>query len=582
MTITVTRQLIADIKALLRKRQPPPFESVLKYDRNQPRGPKGSPTGGRWVRGVSAGAGTEPSGSINYSAAPGMEKTRGQAGYADIMNAPTGEGFRNRPRGVGIPEPPEPPKGTEKDKLVEVLKEGSVKDTEPLGGGSNASVIAIMEYSTHENPDGTKSVFKPEAGEQWEGSFTNSDITDYVTNRDFSLAEREAFAFEAGDQLFGADNPVPVTVLRESVPDVDIDSLISGDDDGGGGYDSDELREMYEKYEEKARDQAYEAVGDEMEQLYQDAKAGHAEGIKDRAEELNEIWNEEIENFPDNPAGTGSALAEHPVLPLGSQGPFERKEDQGALDPIEVMDEAGVDYEYALNTTEKNKIREIIRKRLEEGYSELNDVDEDVAKEHLDRDKFIEDHADTENRLMDSKIQGFESWRRSQGYGSGGGGGGGGARNPDAPHPNGGSLQQYVEMDYSGTTSREDGVRMAVLDYVIGSMDRHGSNLGWKDDRPIAIDNGYSMPGSDEPDSFQFRSVAVSEWLGSSNTYVPPQLRTEISERLDGMQALADRHPNMSREEKAAFLGRVENMREALKTERGLYELWRSQQLMRH
>ena len=235
-----------------------------------------------------------------------------------------------------------------------------------------------------------------------------------------------------------------------------------------------------------------------------------------------------------------------------------------------------------MSNEEKEKVRAVIRKRLEEGYSELGDVDEDAAHEHLDYDDWMEQHQDTEARLIDSKILTFTNWRQQHGFDSDEGGGGGGVRNSEAPHPNGGSLQHFrSNADSYGTLSREDGAKLAVLDYVLGTMDRHGRNIMYEDDKPIAIDNGYSMPASDTPDGFQFRSDPVRGWL-RGDTNVPQSEREPLLEALNktDWQALVDRHPSMNSLEREALLGRVENMKEALRTDDGLASLWSRQELM--
>jgi hypothetical protein len=75
-----------------------------------------------------------------------------------------------------------------------------------------------------------------------------------------------------------------------------------------------------------------------------------------------------------------------------------------------------------------------------------------------------------------------------------------------------GSIQRFVESArikpasyYSQLTVDQ----MAVLDYVIGSSDRHGGNyLSGADGQLAAIDNGYAFPES--KDSFSFRGPATS------------------------------------------------------------------------
>ena len=135
---------------------------------------------------------------------------------------------------MGLPfTTPEPSKSTP---TLEALKNSTVTDSRPLGGGANASVIVTLE-------DGTEAVYKPERGENWTADFFNHDISNYITNRDFSLAEREAFAFEV-DQAIGL-GIVPETVLHEKVDETNIDDLDTSDDGsggGGGGYDSYEAR----------------------------------------------------------------------------------------------------------------------------------------------------------------------------------------------------------------------------------------------------------------------------------------------------------------------------------------------------
>jgi hypothetical protein len=118
------------------------------------------------------------------------------------------------------------------------------------------------------------------------------------------------------------------------------------------------------------------------------------------------------------------------------------------------------------------------------------------------------------------------------------------------------------------------GRKLAVLDFIIGTMDRHGANRCSK--RPaIAIDNGYSMPAADNVDDFKFRSDGVGEWL-SSGQDVPSDLREQLHKAVTGTdwKALADRHPGMNSAERDAFLERAENMKIALQTEEGLRELW--------
>jgi len=592
--------LIAQVKALLKKRQPP-FQVVLKWNRNQPRGPKGTHTGGRWVKGVSAGAGGTNIGNWGIrSESPGMERNMGEARYVDILDAPHGEGFANQPRAIGMPRAEaslataerrvsSPSSADVRNPTPELkeLESGSVSDAKKFGGTSNTTFKVTME-------DGTVAIYKPEIGENWGrrggGGFANSDISDYVVNRKFPLAGREAFAFQVGDQLFGADNPVPETVLRENVEGVDIGQVSPDDDDDEVIWDDDELRAMYGEYEDEARekvqDDAFERAGEQMAEKWNEDQQDHADNIGKRAEELAEIWNEEVENFPDtSPYGSDSMLREHPKLPMGSQVSFQRQVNAGVLDPIEVLDEAEVNVDGELTSDERAKVREIIREKLKEGYQELGEVDEDKAKDHLDRDDWMEEHQDTENQLiqsaMDSMVKSFDSWKQDNGYESGGGGGGGGPRNPEAPHPHGGSLQHWKTGHRNGRLSDEDGARAAVLDYALGTMDRHGNNILFDGhDRVIMIDNGYSMPASATPDGFTFRSELVQEWR--SDGKITDEQRTNISVALEktDWKALMDRHPGMNRSEREAFLGRINNLKEAMKTSEGLRTLWAQQSLM--
>jgi len=572
--ITVTRHLIAEIRRILKME--PTFPEVLKWDRNQPRGQKGTPTGGRWVKGVSAGTGSTPG---DFSTPKGMSRQQGNAGYADIMNGPSGTGFENNPRGTtGVQALVAQAKATEsaearakasaaQAEVLETLANGEITDSDQFGGGSNAAFKVTFE-------DGTKGFYKPEVGEAWDMSFTNGDINRFVKNKDFSLAEREAFAYEVDSALnLGL---VPATVLRERVDDVDL-SEVGGE--GGGGYDSDELRSRYESYKERGQDQAYENVAEAMQEQFEEAQKEHADDIENRAEEIREIWEDEKKAYPsDHTHGSPSAQREHAALPLGSAEGFERR-DVGPLPLLEVIDGAGIDAGRSLRTYEQDRVRELLRKRLEEGYRELEDPSSTEAFEHLDRDEWIQDHSDTENRLMDEQFPSFTDWRRSQGFGSGGRGGEG---NSEAPHPEGGSIQQFRGNAESwGTTSDDEKAKLAVLDYVIGTMDRHSQNILYENGKLVAIDNGYSMPASREPDSFQFRSGVVGEWK-SNNSEISEDIRQTLQEAVSktDWQALVDRHPSMNAKERAAFLGRVENIKTALQTPEGLVDLWNDQQLM--
>lgn len=486
--------------------------------------------------------------------------------------------FRNPPQAKNFQPPP-----PEKPATTEALVSGNVKRViKKMSGNANASYKVEME-------DGTEAIYKPEVGETWTGSFSNSDITDCITNRDFSLAEREAMASEVSIGL-GLGNFVPETHLRETLDVPGVDQAVSDeDDDNAVIWDTYELREMYDEHREKQQEKAYEEVADEMGNLYGDAQQEHVEDIKKRAEEVQEIWDELIQEYPKPEAMSESMARAHPTLPMGSQQAFERRAEQEPVDLLEVMDEADVDVSAGLSNHEKERLTEVLRKKLDEGYRELGEVDEDKARDHLEYDKFIEAHADTEQRLMESKIQSFDSWRAENGYDNQSGGGGG-PKNSQAPHPGGGSLQKWVLMaDRDGDMSHEDATKYAVLDYVLGSMDRHGNNVVFHGDTPYAIDNGYSMPepemnrGTVEPDNFTFRSVGVREWMSDARHHeVPESVRQPILDAINrtDWEAMADRHPNMSSGERKAFLGRIERMKEALSYAEGLATLWHDMRLM--
>lgn len=529
------------------------------------------------------------------SVSPGMERNMGQAGYADILNAPTGEGFKNRPRGIDLPAIP--PAQAEGVQDTPELATGEIDHVvRKLSGTANATYRVDMG-------NGVQAMFKPEAGERWGQGFANSDITDYITNTQFSLAEREAMASEVSVGL-GLGRLVPETHLREQldVPGVTGSgggsSNYSNSDESGGGYDEDYAREQYDEYVQNQRDRVgngdYDGdVGEQMEANFQEAQREHAANIEKRAEELTEIWNEEVENFPDlDPTyGSESLLNQHPALPLGSLPGFDRKApSKEVVDPLDILKAADVDVKGKLSREERDKVRAIIRAKMAEGASDLGDVDEDAAEKDLDRDNWYEEHQDTEMRLLDSavekNIQTFDSWRHDQGYNSGSGGGGGGeTRNHDAPHPNGGSLQDWIKgEDYpNDEVSFEDKTKMAVLDYALGTMDRHGGNLMFDSpdgNTPVAIDNGYSMPSSNDA---TFRSEIVQDWMNNESQHddLSEAQRQPLLDALNttDWKALIDRHPNMSRGEREAFEDRLDTLRQALTRPDGLAEAWRDKDI---
>lgn len=94
------------------------------------------------------------------------------------------------------------------------------------------------------------------------------------------------------------------------------------------------------------------------------------------------------------------------------------------------------------------------------------------------------------------------------------------------------SLQKAVQMDALPISQYKEGdrERLAVLDYVLGSSDRHSGNVRtWPSGRPAAIDNSYSFPVS-----FQdpLRSEYTAEFLGRplSEEVVESLNRVEVAD----------------------------------------------------
>lgn len=585
------------------------YRRILKWDESKvQRNPAGSAnsTGGqfaarsagsisasarhhRWEKAVGV---RMPQPARSYHPAPGMGPEHygtGQTGdemfQAVLEHRPPvpGEvrptGFQNVPRAEGF-DPTKLRRELE-DAPSEALQSGEAKSVTRLGDASNANASYLVTLE-----DGTKAVFKPEIGEAWNLSFSNKDISDHITNTDFSLAEREAMASEVSKGL-GFGELVPETHLREefALPGIDPSDM-EDDKESSGGYDTYEAREQYEQYKQSMyeKDDYYDEVGEEMERLFEEAKGEHFTDLQNRNEELSDIWNELVEDHPDQtPYGNVEELQKHPRLPLGSAQSFHRQTLQGVVDPLEVMDEAKVDPSYKLTDAEKARVREVLAQRLKDGYQELGDVDEDAAREHLDRDEWYEAHQDTEVRIRDEalekRIKSYTEWRHDEGMYTEEGGGGG-VKNPNAPHPNGGSLQRFVQ-DASpwGSLSTEDGAKVAVLDYALGSMDRHHKNMLYIDGKPVAIDNGYSMPDSND---VTFRSRPVKEWKTEEDSGdLSEAVRNPMLEALKATdwQAMADRHPNMNVDERQAFLDRIGRLKKALTTPDGLLKLWARQSL---
>jgi len=92
-------------------------------------------------------------------------------------------------------------------------------------------------------------------------------------------------------------------------------------------------------------------------------------------------------------------------------------------------------------------------------------------------------------------------------------------KNKNAPHPNGGALQEFVEGLNEGDTDATPAEirKMAIFDYAVGSMDHHGDNIFYDaDGKLLAMDNGYSFPDPGEP--------------GSTGRKSPDELRQEYDE----------------------------------------------------
>lgn len=496
-------------------------------------------------------------------------------------------------------------KGSGSDKIIKSLGSGKAKEATPIDPGGHANTAYMVEFT-----DGSKGVFKPEHGEMWDASFINTSINESVTNRAFSLAEREATAYEI-DQAMGTEL-VPETVLRTSGEDLGVDASDSGSDDDEHVMDESDIRDAYDEYRESARDDlqddAYEHAGEVLAELYTEAKQEHADNINDRFSEIGEIWNEIIDEHPEwaeiGEHGSRTAQARHPTLPMEDPDQTFKRQSVGGdkdVNPIALLDEASVDVDGEMNASERARVREILEERLKGGAVKLLDVDPDAARDHLDYDKFVEAHQDTEMRAIDSyiddHIKSYDSWRANEGYTTPGSGPH--VKNPEAPHPTGGMMQAFVpdlrERVYDDLSmQRGDHFKFAVLDYMVGSMDRHGGNVFSSGDldeggKPLAMDNGYSMPDTNE---VTFRSAPVMSLLKYSRDAEdagtdPPTFPTELREKyLDNIKKtdwneFVKRHPSMSEGEKESFLERVNNMTTALETPDGLLDLWKNQSVMR-
>lgn len=487
-------------------------------------------------------------------------------------------GHAGRPGEVGgsAPSEGESAKGS-------TLSSGTPQSATLLGGG-HVNTVALVEFE-----DGKKGVFKPESGEYRKGGFANGDINRALNNMDLSLAEREVMAYQV-DQLLGTDL-VPETVYRENVQ-IDVPEKESEH----VAMDSADLRSKYESYREGAIDRAYEAAGEEMAQMHGEAQQEHLEDLQKRNEEIASIWNKLIDEHPEwqdvGPYGHRSALIEHPVLPMGTEGGipvqgFERAKVGGVVDPIDLMDRAGIDPSSKLSDGEKHKVRELLEEELRGGAQYLGDVDLSRGREHLTYGQFVEGHQETEGRLIEKNIQSFDAWKKSQGYTSQG------AAEKLSGSTNG-SMQRYVEhlTDWGDLNyEKTDYQRFAAFDYLVGSMDRHGSNVFFDDStgKPLALDNGYSFPNSND---VSFRSSPTNDFLRYAKNDDKLRLsqyegqdawRKATHDRLEkaDWNAFLAKHPRMSAEEKESFLERVGDLTNALQTTDGLYQLWRGHPLMR-
>lgn len=437
------------------------------------------------------------------------------------------------------------------------LGSGEVLSSEALGGGVNVTMLVDIEDS---NGETTQAVYKPEVGEVWDGQFANDEITDYVTNRDFSLAEREAAAYEV-DQILGTD-VVPETVHRAEV------------EEDRYHPDTDAVQEEYAAYREKAQEQAYDAVSEEMQRLYDEAKTEFVQDTERRADEITSIWNEVVEAHPESETSMtdiyGSGIDDHPLLQGLEHGRISKRSGKEA-DPLDIIDNANVEVTSKLTHTERENVRAVITRMItEEGYDTLADLDSDAAGEKFDEyGDWVGDHGDTEGKLIDDQISSFTNWKEQQGYASDNSSGGS-RRNDQAPHPKGGSLQRFVKSGW-GSPNQEQHNRLAVLDYAIGTMDRHiGNVILGTDNRVYAIDNGYSFP------SFKDARLRAPAKRALKETGLPEPQRQSLQGNLSraNWAAFFARHPSMSDNEKDAFMSRIGRLKTALSTPDGLYALW--------
>ncbi len=496
----------------------------------------------------------------------------------------------------------------EEDNAHQLAKLGTLKPPSALNKNSPLLTQDIKSQQTNSEggvstsifvtlADGSKAVYKPEVGEMWNKNigWTNRDIPRAILgNPALSQSEREAMASEV-DQALGL-GIVPETVLREHV-DVEVPGT-PDEEAGGAGYDHDELNAMYQSWRNQEIDNgsAMGRVGDEMFQHYEDAKQEYANEVAMRQGQMDSLWNEVVDEHPEfakTPEDEfGASIDKHPALPMGSADAFNVHKIGGKIaDPMDLMDEAGVDPTSKFGVDEAQNIKAVMLKAMQDGYGNLGDFDDEKIGEKFEPyDEWIGQHADTEQNALDNVIKTYRAWKADQGLTSNAGDDlGGVVRNPNAPHPEGGSLQRFVKNGQTyGATSLDDAFKFAVLDYAIGSMDRHGHNVmysladtsyqqhGIADTKTWAIDNGLSFPNAND---VQLRSEPVKTYLSmykGKDAAESEPMRTKIlrSMMTTDWQKFIARHPGMSREEKSAFTERLTKLTAALATDSGLYDLW--------
>lgn len=507
--------------------------------------PGGSAKGGQFA--------PKGTGDCEGGAAPAAPESSGKtaAAVADFES-----------EGGAIPptEPTPLPKSLTDNHTLKVLREGEITGAHDLGGGINVTAQLDLE-----DPDGSddnlSAVFKPENGERWNG------VRNTVRNREFSLAEREAAAYEV-DQLLGT-NLVPETILRD-----DVETDIEAND---SGYSNDELQDMYREYREEQLDRVGEQVGDQMYELYGEARDSYVQGVKNQADRVTDLWNEVLDEHPEIEAdegryGSPSFVNQQPVLPLdGTLRKFDPKHvGTDEADPLDILEKADVVLDAGVDRNDAANIKAVIRRMiLDEGYRTLGDLDEEAVGEKFEYDDFIQNHADTEARLYDEAIPSFTDWKEQNGY----------EVREGTTASGRGSVQRFIDGAdrlYVGDLTANSLYKFAVLDYAIGNTDRHSQNmLMGGDGSPYAIDHGYSFPSA----NYEFRSVparyVINHYsdLGSPTT----RLRNEFRENIlkTDWNAFIERYSDMDQKERGAFLGRIAELAGALETEDGLYDLLR-------